>query len=291
MESLSLQQILEIYNENNYQRFIFILKKNSEITKYDKDGKLFINRKKGFISPRLFIAYVRNFIYGVQAVLLKDWYSLNQPLRKEELYLNGNERFTKNFPEYFSKEKDEEGKQLIGLETSEIGILINDSIVSNDELINKYLNFSFENEEEEDFFTYNFRTRVSVNPNDWIILKYDESKFKLYIQKLKQLGFENFSRYALDQGLNGDVLSVIGSFLGPLEFQLGKQINKDPLGVFQTRPFVLEQIENDKNNKKRKLQGGVKSKTRQRKQKTFSKTISKKVKKRSKKLKKGYKLN
>jgi hypothetical protein len=265
MESLSLQQILEIYNENNYERFIFILKKSSEITKYDKDGKLFINRKKGFIAPRLFRANVLNFIYEVQAVLLKDWYTLNQPLRKEELYLNGNERFTKKFPEYFSKEKDEEGKQLIGLRTSQIGILINDTFVSNDKLIKKYLNFSFKNKEEEDFFTDNFHTSFSIiNPNDWIILKYDESKFELYIQKLKQLGFENFSRYALDQGLNGDVLSVIGSFLGPLEFQLGKQINKDPLGVFQTRPFVLEQIENDKNNKKRRLQGGLKSKTRKR---------------------------
>jgi hypothetical protein len=284
MESLSLQQILEICLKNKYNTFIFILKKSSEITKYDKDGKLFINRKKGFIAPRLFIARVQNFIYGVQAVLLKDLYKHKpQAARQQENYLVGNEYFTKKFPEYFSKEEDEEGKQLIGLETSEIGILINDSIVSNDELINKYLNFSFENEEEEDFFTYNFRTRVSINPNDWIILNYDKSKFELYIQKLKQLGFENFSRYALDQGLNGDVLSVIGSFLGPLEFQLGKQINQDPLGVFQTRPFVLEQIENDKNNKKRKLQGGVKSKTRQRKQKTFSKTISKKVKKRSKK--------
>jgi hypothetical protein len=201
---------------------------------------------------------------------------------------------TKKFPEYFSKEEDEDGKQLIGLETSEFGMLINDTFEFNYQKIHKYLNISFKNEEEEDFFSYNFRRYLSVNPNDWTILKYDETKFEMYIQKLKQLGFENFSRYALDQGLNGDVLSVIGSFLGPLEFQLGKQINKDPFGVFQSRqPLLLEDLQNDNDNnndnnsKRRKVQGGVKSKTRKRVQgrKTcsFSKkrSMSSKMKKRS----------
>jgi hypothetical protein len=269
MESLSLQQVFEISTKNQNSSYIFILKKSPEITNYDKDGKLVINRVKGFIAPRLFLAKVENFIYGVKTLLIEDLY-VNQN------YIYGYKYVTRNFPEFFSKEED---KQLIGLQTSDFGIFINDEFVFNDQLINKYLNISFKNEEEEDFFTYNYKRNVYINPIDWTILKYDRTKFKMYIQKLKQLGFENFSRYALDQGLNGDVISVIGSFIGPLELELGKQVNQDPFGVFQSRqPLLLKDLQNDNNNnddnnnKKRKLEGGVKSKTRRRVQrrKTFS---------------------
>jgi hypothetical protein len=276
MESLSLQQILEITTKNRRNdSLIFILKKSPEITNYDKEGKLIINRVKGFIAPRLFLAKINGFIFNFQGIITSDEY--NSPYnRRNPIY----HKYTaKKFPEYFSNKVDEEGKELIGLITTKFGMLINNKFEFEDELIDKYLNISFKNEEEEDFFTYNFRRYFTVNPNDWTILKYDETKFEMYIQKLKQLGFENFSRYALDQGLNGDVISVIGSFLGPLELELGKQVNQDPLGVFQSRqPLLLEDLQNDNdnnndnNNKIRKLKGGVKSKTRKRVQerKTFS---------------------
>jgi hypothetical protein len=93
-----------------------------------------------------------------------------------------------------------------------------------------------------------------------------------FLINFPRLRFEQFSRGALDQGLNGDVLSVIGSFLGPVEEIVGKDINKNTSRRFQSRdPFyvppkifcmgdlydTLEDIVIQTSPKKQKLQGGV----------------------------------
>lgn len=70
---------------------------------------------------------------------------------------------------------------------------------------------------------------------------FDEAK-KLVLNFLinfPRLRFEQFSRGALDQGLNGDVLSVIGSFLGPIEEIVGRDINKNTSMRFQERPQIV----------------------------------------------------
>ena len=87
-----------------------------------------------------------------------------------------------------------------------------------------------------------------------------------------RLRFEQFSRGALDKGLNGDVLSVIGSFLGPVEDIVSKDINKNTSRRFDSRdPFYVpprifymgdlyDTLENEGTEtllKKPKLEGGV----------------------------------
>ena len=56
-----------------------------------------------------------------------------------------------------------------------------------------------------------------------------------FLINFPRLRFEYFTRGALNKGLNGDVLSVIGSFLGPVEEIVGKDINKNTSKRFQSR--------------------------------------------------------
>ena len=257
--SLSIDQVYQIYKNNNDAKFIFLIKPSPDIRRYEYFGNLIINQVKGFISPKIFVSSVKAFFY-VEKILRKN----SRPRPQNQLILEDREFYRPDnagdteiafFPTFLvNRDIEIIGLQCYSFLFDVYGIFINNQFEFNylkkDQFLN---NISVRMSDYDKYLLSSFST---INPDDWYILKYDEND----PFKKKKFSFENFSRYALDQGLNGDVLSVIGSFLGPTESELGKQVNKDPNGVFQSRqPLLIEDLkdENDGTNakKKPKLEG------------------------------------